>query len=66
MNINPDLEPFSWINPCGLSNVSMTSIKKELEKSGSNDYDISMNQIKDAFIKHFSSVFNFTIVRGQI
>lgn len=30
LNISPDLTPFSWINPCGLSEVSMTSMEKEL------------------------------------
>ena len=63
MNINPDLEPFSWINPCGLTNVSMTSVEKEMTKSesglNSTDNTISMEQIKTAFIKHFSSVFNY-------
>ncbi|MBC8440275.1 MAG: lipoyl synthase [Deltaproteobacteria bacterium] len=63
MNINTDLEPFSWINPCGLANISITSIKNEMAKSesgsGSKDYTISMDQIKTAFIKHFSSVFNY-------
>ncbi len=63
MNINTDLEPFSWINPCGLANVSITSIKKEMAESesgsGSKDYTISMDQIKIGFLKHFSSVFNY-------
>jgi len=63
MNINPDLKPFSWINPCGLANVSMTSIEKEIAKSelgvNSKDYVISMNKIKTGFIKHFSSVFDY-------
>ncbi len=63
MNINPDLKPFSWINPCGLSNVSMTSIEKEIAKSeldfDSKDYAISMDKIKTGFIKHFSSVFGY-------
>ncbi|MBT3484677.1 MAG: lipoyl(octanoyl) transferase LipB [Desulfobacula sp.] len=63
MNINLDLEPFSWINPCGLANVSMTSIKKEKLKSESccsiNESTISMDQIKIAFVKHFSSVFDY-------
>ena len=61
MNINPDLEPFSWINPCGLANVSITSIEKEIKKSNANNYDISMDLIKKAFIKHFSFVFNYSI-----
>lgn len=30
LNVAPDLTPFSWINPCGLTNVSMTSMQREL------------------------------------
>ncbi len=33
-NVNLNLEPFSWINPCGMSDISMTSIKNELLKAG--------------------------------
>ena len=65
MNINPDLEPFTWINPCGLTNVSMTSIKKEIKKSNANNYDLSMDRIRDAFVKHFSSVFNYSIKKSN-
>jgi len=66
MNINPDLEPFSWINPCGLTDISITSIEKEIKKNTTNnfdlsDYPISMDRIKHAFINHFSSVFNYSI-----
>lgn len=28
LNVNIDLTPFSWIEPCGLSGVSMTSIRE--------------------------------------
>ncbi|MCD4719431.1 MAG: lipoyl(octanoyl) transferase LipB [Desulfobacula sp.] len=71
MNIHPDLEPFSWINPCGLTDISITSVENELKKSNINnydqsdndlpDYDLAMDRIKDAFINHFSSVFNYSI-----
>jgi lipoate-protein ligase B len=65
MNITSDLEPFSWINPCGLRNISITSIEKEWVKSGSgygSDTDPpSMEQIKTAFVKHFSTVFDYSI-----
>jgi len=66
MNINPDLEPFSWINPCGLTDISITSIEKGLKKNTANnldlsDYPVSMERIKHAFINHFSSVFNYSI-----
>jgi len=33
LNINPDLTPFSWINPCGLQNITTTSIAQESEIS---------------------------------
>ena len=62
MNIHPDLEPFSWIHPCGLANVSMTSIEKELAASASH-FDLSMARVKDAFLTHFSSIFNYSIVK---
>jgi lipoate-protein ligase B len=70
MNINPDLEPFSWINPCGLTDISMTSIEREMETIRSDNdaiyekfpYKISMETIKQTFIKHFASVFNYGII----
>ncbi|WP_300458252.1 lipoyl(octanoyl) transferase LipB [Desulfobacula sp.] len=69
MNITPDLEPFSWIHPCGLSDISITSIEKELVKSGSScgpDTDtLSMDQIKTAFIQHFSTVFDYSIRKKE-
>ena len=33
LNINLDLTPFSWINPCGLKDVSMTSLKEAVGKT---------------------------------
>lgn len=30
LNVNPDMEPFGWINPCGLSGVQMTSLEREV------------------------------------
>ena len=70
LNINPDLKPFSWINPCGLHDIAITSIKKEVGKdcsiaSGFNHYDFSMDKVKQSFIKYFSSVFNFQIVMSN-
>lgn len=29
LNVKPDLQPFSWINPCGLRGVEMTSLAAE-------------------------------------
>jgi lipoyl(octanoyl) transferase len=33
LNVCGDLSPFAHIIPCGLSNVAMTSIEKEIGKS---------------------------------
>lgn len=65
MNINLDLEPFSWINPCGLTNVSMTSLEKEIKHRSKQieDIPLSMGLIKDAFINHFSTIFNCSIIK---
>lgn len=61
LNVNPDLTPFSWINPCGLSGMSMTSIEKEL-KSTKADTLFSMDMVKTLFIKHFSNILDYTII----
>jgi lipoate-protein ligase B len=42
LNVNTDLEPFGWINPCGLNGVTATSMKEILEK------DIPMEDVKKA------------------
>lgn len=34
LNVNMDLTPFSWVNPCGLTGVAMTSLAAEI-KAGS-------------------------------
>jgi lipoate-protein ligase B len=33
LNVNLDLEPFAWVNPCGLAGVSMTSMEQELQQA---------------------------------
>ncbi len=44
LNVNLDLTPFSWIQPCGLQGVSMTSMKKELNR------DLPFDEVRD-FLK---------------
>jgi lipoate-protein ligase B len=29
LNVNPDLKPFTWIQPCGLQGIGVTSIQAE-------------------------------------
>ncbi|MFO7751295.1 MAG: lipoyl(octanoyl) transferase LipB [Desulfobacteraceae bacterium] len=49
LNVNLDLTPFSWINPCGMSGVAMTSIEQEQKKSGSGD-TVTMDRAKETMI----------------
>ena len=72
MNINPDLTPFSWINPCGLKHTSITSIEKERidsdrshGTSGSGPDHQMISTVKDLFIRYFSEIFNFEIKRHE-
>ena len=47
LNVNIDLEPFSWINPCGIKDLFMTSIKQELNKT------IDFEKVKKSMIRHW-------------
>jgi len=60
MNIHNDLEPFGWINPCGLNNIEMTSLKKEIERD-KKCYSVTMKTIRQSFCNHFASVFNYKV-----
>jgi lipoate-protein ligase B len=51
LNVNMDLTPFSWIQPCGLQGVCMTSMTEELGR------DVIMDEVRNAVRHHFESVF---------
>lgn len=50
-NVNVSLEPFGWINPCGLQNVKMTSL--ELETGGRLPMEEVREQMKSAIREVF-------------
>lgn len=50
LNISTDLSYFDLINPCGLKNIKMTSIEKELNKK------IPIQSVKDCIKKEFLKV----------
>ena len=56
LNVSLDLTPFTWVNPCGLSNVYMTSIEREIP---SEDKTPSMEKIRERFKEHFCNIFRF-------
>ena len=53
LNINNDLSYFDMIIPCGLNNVEMTSLQKEL-----NSNDIDIDSIYARLIDNFSKTFS--------
>ncbi|MBW2592890.1 MAG: lipoyl(octanoyl) transferase LipB, partial [Deltaproteobacteria bacterium] len=55
LNVNLALEPFSWINPCGMTDIGMTSIEKELGRS------VSMKKVRQSIKHHMENVFEIKI-----
>lgn len=62
LNVTLDLTPFSWINPCGLTNVAMTSILQEQEKDMERSEHPSIPAAKENTCSHFKDIFNFQLV----
>ncbi len=56
LNVNLDLTPFSWIQPCGLQGVQMTSMAKEL--SG----QVSMREVQEVIKEKFQMIFGIKLV----
>ena len=55
LNVNIDLAPFSWIQPCGLEGVCMTSIQQELGR------ELSMDDVCTVVKRQFESVLNLNL-----
>ena len=51
LNVDLSLEPYEWINPCGLKNIFMTSMERESTEQ------VSLKRIKDAVKHHMARVF---------
>lgn len=59
LNVNTDLEKFSLINPCGLSEIKVTSCSRLLS------HEVSMEEVATVLLAHFSEVFNVQIEIGS-
>lgn len=62
LNIETDLTPFSWINPCGMKNVPITSIRQELNAFDRSESVLSMGEAKMQLISCFCDVFDFKLI----
>jgi lipoyl(octanoyl) transferase len=55
LNVNNDLTPFEWINPCGLAGVRMTSLAQV------TGHDIPMNRLRQSVWRQVSEIFGVTL-----
>ena len=53
LNINTDLDHFSFINPCGFSDRKATSMSRILNS------DVPMKEVTNSLISHFCEIFDF-------
>jgi lipoate-protein ligase B len=60
LNVNLSLEPFGWINPCGLQEIAMTSMEQELSRG------VSMNRVREAIKRHLEVVFGIELVMTSL
>ncbi len=57
-NVNLSLEPFSWINPCGMPRAEMTSLCRETGRP------LSTAPVRSAMKEHFREVFGVRFAGG--
>jgi lipoyl(octanoyl) transferase len=55
LNVDLDLEPFAWINPCGLRDVGMTSLARE------GGADCTMDRLKARLPHHLAALFGVAL-----
>ncbi|MDA8956381.1 lipoyl(octanoyl) transferase LipB [Flavobacteriales bacterium] len=55
-NVNPDLDYFGNIIPCGIVDKSVTSMEKELGKK------IDIQEVRDKLRVHLASIFEMTLI----
>lgn len=63
LNVNTDLTPFGWINPCGLEGVGVTSLANEKREL------LPMREVRSAACNFFEEALNFqleTVTMGQL
>jgi len=51
LNVNTSMDPFSWINPCGLRDVEMISMQQAIGR------EIVMEEVRSATKRHIREIF---------
>jgi lipoate-protein ligase B len=60
LNVNPCLEPFRWITPCGLENTEITSMERELCGN------VSMKLVREGVTHHLEAVFDVALTLTRL
>ena len=60
LNVNLSIEPFTWINPCGLKGIGVTSLEMELGGS------LPIDPVRKAVKRHLGEVFGVELVMTEI
>lgn len=60
LNVNLSLDPFNWINPCGLKGIGITSMEKELGRS------LSMEEVRQNLKHHLEEIFGIELIMTKI
>lgn len=60
LNVNTDLEPFTWIHPCGLQGVAVTSMQRVLGR------EIPMKEVRERMAYHLQQVFEVKLEQGSL
>lgn len=60
LNANTDLDPFQWINPCGLTGITVTSMQQELGRK------VDMDQVRREAGEAFGTVFGMVPVARRL
>ena len=50
LNVNTDMEPFGWINPCGLNQVRMTSFERRLGRL------VPMGEVRQVMAENLAAI----------
>ncbi len=60
LNVNTSLEPFSWIHPCGLEGVELTSMERLLGR------EVPMEDVRRAAGLHIQEIFGVKLERVSL
>jgi lipoate-protein ligase B len=60
LNVNTSMDPFSWINPCGLTGVEMASMRQALGR------EIEMEEVKTATKLHIREIFGVELEQTDL